>query len=315
MQSLSEHPMPGDKGTSAPLAISQSRTHAKALPKSDPAPSRWSYRLHRLWLTPAFRKMVRVGVPFSAALAVGLIYFSDPERRDAVALSISELREELHTRPEFMVNLMAVDGASGDVNDDIREIVAVSFPVSSFDLDLEQIRNDIVALARVKSASVRIRNGGVLQINVIERQPVALWRIEDGLALVDRDGVNLGPVDSRSTHADLPLIAGEGAQVRIDEALQLFAAAAPLNDRVRGLVRMGARRWDLALDRDQRILLPEEKPVQALERVIALSAAQDMLARDLVAVDMRLAQRPTIRLDAEAVENWWKIREISVGAD
>ena len=97
--------------------------------------------------------------------------------------------------------------------------------------------------------------------------------------------------------------------------LLLFAAARPLSPRLRGLERMGERRWDVVLDRGQRILLPEAEPVQALERVIALSAAQDMLARDLVAVDMRLKRRPTIRMNADAVENWWKIREIAVGED
>ncbi|WP_457774103.1 cell division protein FtsQ/DivIB [Phycobium rhodophyticola] len=113
----------------------------------------------------------------------------------------------------------------------------------------------------------------------------------------------------------MPLIAGAGAEAKIEEALRLFAAASPLNDRVRGFVRMGERRWDLVLDRGQRIMLPEQNAVQALERVIALSLAQDMLARDLVAVDMRLAQRPTIRMNKAAIENWWKIRETSVGND
>jgi cell division protein FtsQ len=283
------------------------------VPKADPAPSRWSYRLHRLWLTPVFRKLVHVGAPFTAALVVGTVYLSDEARRESIVLAIADLREEIHTRPEFMVNLMAVDGAGEGVNEDIREIVPVDFPISSFDLDLEQIRSDIIGLSAVKEASVRIRNGGILQIDVLERQPVALWRSDETLDLVDREGVRLGPVEARTARGDLPLIAGAGAEARIDEALKLFAAAAPLSSRMRGLVRMGERRWDLVLDRGQRIMLPEDGPVQALERVIALSAAQDMLARDLVAVDMRLAQRPTIRMNAEAVESWWKIREISVG--
>jgi len=313
MQQMRGLPNPGDKGQTEPLAIPQAKTHAKILPKVDPAPSRWSYRLHRLWLTPAFRRLVRVGLPFTAALMAGMIYFSDQERRDAVVLTIADLREEIQTRPEFMVNLMAVDGASESINEGIRAIVPVSFPVSSFDLDLEQIRADVVDLAAVKSANVRIRNGGILQVDVVERQPVALWRTDDGLSLVDRDGVSMGAVANRSEHPELPLIAGEKAKVAIKEALQLFAAASPLKERVRGLVRMGERRWDLVLDRGQRIMLPEEKPVQALERVIALSGAQDMLERDLAAVDMRLVQRPTIRLSAKAVKNWWEIREISVG--
>ncbi len=286
----------------------------KARPaRHDPAPSRWAYRMHRLWLTPVFRRLVRVGLPFCLTLIAGTIYFSDEARRDAILLTIADMREEIHSRPEFMVELMAVDGAGEATGEDIREIVPVDFPISSFDLDLEMMRQDIVALPAVKDASVRIRNGGVLQIDVTERQPVAVWRSRAGLKLVDAEGVVIGEVAHRGVRADLPLVAGKGAAGQIDEALRLYAAAQPLAERMRGLVRMGERRWDVVLDRGQRIMLPEEQPVQALERVIALSAAQDMLSRDLVAVDMRLKKRPTIRMNADAVENWWKIREIAVG--
>ena len=64
---------------------------------------------------------------------------------------------------------------------------------------------------------------------------------------------------------------------------------------------MGERRWTLVLDRDQRILLPETGAVRALERVIALDQAEQMLERDLTVVDMRNEQRPTIRLAADAL--------------
>ncbi|WP_457774102.1 cell division protein FtsQ/DivIB [Phycobium rhodophyticola] len=185
-----------EAGSAQPVAASVS--------KADPAPSRWAYRLNRLWLTPAFRKLVRIGLPFSAALVAGTIYFADQDRRDAITLAIADLREEIHTRPEFMVNLMAIDGASVGVNEDIREIVPVDFPISSFDLDLEQMRVDIAGLAAVKEASLRIRNGGVLQIDVVEREPVALWRSPDGLTLVDRDGVQLAPVARRAERGICP---------------------------------------------------------------------------------------------------------------
>jgi len=32
-------------------------------PRRDPAPSRWQYRMQRLWLTPLFRMLFRVGLP------------------------------------------------------------------------------------------------------------------------------------------------------------------------------------------------------------------------------------------------------------
>jgi cell division protein FtsQ len=93
--------------------------------------------------------------------------------------------------------------------------------------------------------------------------------------------------------------------------MRLFRAAQPLAGRLRGLVRVGERRWDVVLDRDQRILLPENAPVQALERVIALSEAQDILERDLAAVDMRISARPTLRMNKAAVSEWWRIRQLS----
>jgi cell division protein FtsQ len=78
---------------------------------------------------------------------------------------------------------------------------------------------------------------------------------------------------------------------------------------------MGERRWDVVLDRDQRILLPERDPVRALERVLVLNDVQDMLERDLVAVDMRLSERPTIRMTESAVEEWWRVTKMTVGAE
>ena len=84
--------------------------------------------------------------------------------------------------------------------------------------------------------------------------------------------------------------------------MALYAGAGPLRERVRGLVRMGERRWDIVLDREQRILLPGDGAVAALDRVIALNEAQDMLRRDVAVVDMRNAERPTLRMNAEAAQ-------------
>ena len=80
------------------------------------------------------------------------------------------------------------------------------------------------------------------------------------------------------------------------EALELIAAIEPLHARLRGLLRVGERRWDVILDRNQRILLPEVDPMTAVTKAIALDAAQDLFARDIAAVDFRNPRRPVIRL-------------------
>lgn len=286
---------------------------ARPSPPRDPAPSRLNYRMQRWLLTPGFRLALRVLVPFAVVFSLTSAFLANQDRRDALTLFVSDIRTSIEERPEFMVGLMAVDGASPDVAEDIREVVPIDFPVSSFDLNLAQIRETVVGLDPVKDASVRIRPGGILQVQVTERVPVVVWRDYDSVSLLDETGAHVASVPSRHARPDLPLIAGEGADSAVQEALALFEAAAPIADRVRGLVRIGERRWNVVLDRNQTIMLPAEAPLPALERVIALAQAQDLLGRDVAVVDMRIAARPTIRMTGNAVTEWRRIRQINSG--
>ncbi|ARC88136.1 cell division protein FtsQ/DivIB [Rhodovulum sp. MB263] len=283
-------------------------------PYRDPAPSRWAYRAQRLWLTPLVRRAVLKGLPLVALAAIPAIWLADADRRAAIGDGLAEIRRDIETRPEFMVKLLVIEGASDPIDREIRAIVPLNLPASSFDLDLEAMRQAVTALDAVKSAELRIRPGGVLEMKIAQRQAALVWRSRDGLSLIDAGGRRVAALDSRETRADLPLIAGDGAAKAGPEAMALFAAAAPISERVRGLVRMGERRWDVVLDRDQRILLPETGAVAALERVIALEDVSGMLARDIQAVDLRNPERPTLRLTEAAIEDFRKIRTTQAGA-
>ncbi len=283
-------------------------------PCRDPAPSRTAYRIHRLWLTPFYRRMLRVGLPVLVVLTAIAWYFSDPAHVDAIRTKSAEIRRSIQERPEFMVKLMAIDGASDDIAQDIREIVPLDFPISSFDLDLPAMQDRIEELDAVARVDLRIRPGGILQLRVRERIPAVVWRTETGLELLDRNGHPVAPIASHADRMDLPLIVGRSADMAVPEALEILATAEPVADRIRGLVRMGERRWTLALDRDQAILLPETGPVAALEQVMALQQAQDLLSRDIVVVDMRNENRPTLRMAEPAVEELRRIRALGSGA-
>ena len=278
--------------------------------KLDPSPSRWSWRMQRLMLTPVFRFGLRIGVPFVLTFGIGIAYLSNPERQAAITDAIADARAGIQERPEFMVNLIAIDGVGTDLSEDIRVNLPMDFPISSFDLDLEKMRETVMALAPVAEASLRIRPGGVLQIDVTSRVPVAVWRSHTALVLVDANGAHVSHIAFRSDRPELPLIAGEGANEHVGEAMELIRTAQPLGERLRGVVRMGARRWDLVLDRDQRILLPTTGAVAALEHVIALEGAQDVLSRDVARVDMRLNGRPTIKMNNDATQELWRIRQL-----
>lgn len=270
-------------------------------PVRDPAPSKWGYRWQRWMLTPGVRTGLRLGVP---ALVVGLIgsaWASNDANRAMVVGHYNDIKAAIQHRPEFMVTDLAITGADEELADTVAELIPVKFPVSSFDLDLEEMRAKVAALDAVRDVYVRVGDAGALEVGVTPRVPVALWRTAEGLRMIDGEGTFAGDVAERAERRDLPLIAGDGAKDNIDEALALFRTAAPVASRVRGLVRIGERRWDMVLDRGQRIQLPTEDPVTALAHVIALEERQDLLARDVMLVDMRNPGRPTVRLQQDAV--------------
>ena len=282
----------------------------KNTPRRDPAPSRWAYRMQRLWLTPVFRALFRVGLPaFIFAGSIGIVLHNEA-RRAALYQGYVSIKAQFQARPEFRVGMVSIEGASTDLADAVRAKLAIQLPQSSFALDLDALRLKAEALDAVASAEVRVRTGGVLQVVLQERVPAFVWRQADRLQLLDADGHRVAGLQSRADRPDLPLVVGDGADLAITEALAIIDASGPIAPRLRGLVRVGNRRWDLVLDRDQRIMLPSTEPVAALERMLALDQADTLLARDILTVDLRNAQRPVLRLAPFALAETRRARGI-----
>jgi cell division protein FtsQ len=284
-------------------------------PRRDPAPSRLRYKLNRLWLRPRFRRLVNFGVPMLAGVAAAWTLSAEYDLRGRAAAVVGRFREAIVDRPQFTITELSVPDVSRDLEEAIRVAAFVRLPVSSLELDVGAVRDRIEALDAVERARVRALASGVLEIRAIERLPVVVWRSDDGIELLDQDGVRVAEVDSRLRRPDLPLIAGDGADTHVPEALALLAAARPVGARVRGLVRVGERRWDLVLDRDQVIKLPEADPLGALGRVMALEASDQLTKRDLAVVDMRDPRRPMLRLTPSAVAEIERLRKLDAGED
>lgn len=268
----------------------------------DPAPSRLRYRLQRLWLTPWVRSALRLGLPLALmGAAVGYAWAATPLPSHLTGLA-SALRAEIAARPEFQLTELRVLGLGPGPTADVRAALDLRLPVSSLDTELDALRQRAAAVEGVHRVRVRIAPGGIIEVRAAERVPAVVWRQAEGLTLLDRTGARVRPVATRAGRMDLPLIVGAGAEARVDEALRLFAVAAPIAGRIRGLVRVGERRWDLVLDRNQTIRLPETGTVAALSDAVARHTDEGLLDLDVVLVDLRDARRPILRMSHAATE-------------
>ncbi|MEM7176465.1 MAG: cell division protein FtsQ/DivIB [Pseudomonadota bacterium] len=231
-------------------------------------------------------------------------------RNDALKASIrseaSAMLDEAMRDPNLAVHLVRVSGGSPALRAYLTEKLQPLVGVSSMRLDVGRLRQDVEALGPVHSASVSLSPKGILKVAVIERYPAALWRDFAGsLFVVDRKGVVISPAAARADFPDLVVLLGEGALRNVPEALSVIDAAPLFTPRLRGMVRVGERRWDMVLDRDQTIMLPSEGAPEAAARVMALSMGENELAdRDLSVIDMRDAARPVLRMTPRAAESW-----------
>lgn len=261
----------------------------------DPAPSRLAYRLRRAWLRPWVRRTALRGAPALVLVAALAAILADGEEIAALGARWASLRAGVEARPEFAVVEARIEGAGPDLEPALRAALP-PLPSSSLRLDLEALREALAALPPVARAEVRVAPGGVLSVRVEERAPAVAWRGPSGLHALDAEGRVLRALPSRAAAGALPLVAGEGADRAVAEALALHAVAGPLAPKLQGFVRVGERRWDAVLREGPRVMLPETGAVAALERAAAWEAAEDLSGRDVTHLDLRDPARPALRL-------------------
>ena len=281
--------------------------------KFDPAPSRFSYSLQRLWL----RKYIRSWALLLLILFVGgsaFFYLSiktDLEARTRAG--VDYLIERLTSSPALRISKINVISTDVELAKRIETFLAIKLPIESLDFDVESLKRRVESVPAVKQANVRLTAEGFVEIRIIERQPVAVHKINGKFLIVDIDGVAIDELTNRSVRSDLPLIVGEGANFAVEEALRLLIASEGILPRIRGLVRVGTLRWDMSLDRDQIIRLPEQNPINAIKKVLSLQEVSRILDRDISYFDFRDMKRPLVGLDESSSEALQKIREILIG--
>ena len=167
--------------------------------------------------------------------------------------------------------------------------------------DADSARDRLGRMAWVKHASVMKLYPSTLQVNIEEKVPYALWQRGDLVSIVNESGeVITDDVDGR--YANLLLVVNHGAQRRAREINTALETVPQLRPRVRAAFLISERRWDLQLENGISVRLPEENVEAALADLVEMDKENGLLSRDIVAIDMRLADRITVRLSEEGAE-------------
>lgn len=205
------------------------------------------------------------------------------------------------TAAGFAIDDVKVSGNAETSEIEILQLIGLDGTTSLVALDVDAARQKIAKLPWVENVEVRKIYPKTIEVKLKEREAYAIWQHGQELSLVEKGGAIIAPLrDNKFSH--LPLVVGRGAETAATALEAEFANWADIKARVKAYVWVSGRRWDLHMDNGVVVKLPEDDVDLALARLSKFMKEQDLLDRDIAAVDLRLSDRTAIQLTPEAME-------------
>jgi cell division protein FtsQ len=252
----------------------------------------WIFNLR----VPAGAGLVASGLFLLATLAYGIVV---GDRIPAIVGGLKDARDAAANAAGFRIASIALSGERHVSRDEILSSAGVTGTTSLLFFDVDEARDRLKSNPWIADATVLKLYPDRLQIGIKEREAFALWQQAGRVSVIAGDGTVLEPyVNGRLIR--LPLVVGLGAAVRAKEFLARLDRYPDLRDQVRASVLISERRWNLRLRNGLDIRLPETDVEQSLVTLAALDKDKKLLSRDIVAIDLRLPDRVTVRLSEAA---------------
>lgn len=239
-----------------------------------------------------FTWLVMVGVViilFVVARAFGL--------GEAAYLQYSDLA----AKAGFKVKTVETTGMERSDQLKIYKLTLAQMDLAMPMVDVDKIRNELMKSGWVKEARVTRRLPDTLVVEIVERNPTAVWQHGGSLSLIDDEGVVLQNVPAGKT-GGLPTLNGEGANKQAVALSELINQAPSLKPQIAGASWIGNRRWDLSFKSGETLALPEGEAAaaRALLNFARMDGIQRLLGRDIIHFDLRDPSRMYLRKTPKA---------------
>lgn len=159
-------------------------------------------------------------------------------------------------------------------------------------LNPHHIATRLEQLPWVETAVVQRRWPDNLTIWISEKTPLAVLHQNGHAFVVERSGEVITEASADLIRA-YPNISGVGAAAAAPELVAALQAYPDLFGRFVGATHLSSRRWNLYLAPGVEVRLPEEDLWQSLANLSNLHQTQNILEKDIVALDLR-TRRPLI---------------------
>ena len=231
------------------------------------------------------------------ALTIGFLFF----KRD-ILLKRSELVfNHFAVNAGMVLSEVWVTGKHNQNKNEILNAINLNIGDSILLIDLDLIRDKINQLPWVSNSSVYLQSQGILQIDVLEYIPVAVYELNNINYLIDINAnriIQIPPND----YIDLIRVIGENALQNMDEIKLIVKKLKNYNLSLNKIERIGNRRWNIYFSEDFYVKLPSENLQSALLRLEKFLSTYDVNSEKLAFIDLRLLDTLTFKLKDQLSE-------------
>jgi cell division protein FtsQ len=238
-------------------------------------------------------KAIKRALMIAALLSAGAVVYQFREPIGVGAMTLGDLAQGRFADAGFAIDEIEFTGQSLTPEQDLFDALGIEPHTSTLSFDVEAARQRIAELPAIQSVTVRKGYPQEVVVNVIEKEPVARWRVDGITFLIDEAGDQIGEAEDGFT--ELPMIIGDGAN---DDAMVMIRALSQfpaLKNNLVALSRIADRRWDMIYNTGLRVQLPEQGVARALRHLDMYQSTHQLLDRDVTIIDMRVANLVAVR--------------------
>lgn len=190
----------------------------------------------------------------------------------------------------FELKNIVVQGQTNTPSRHIINAIGAKRGDSILSISLPTIQKTLENSPWVKSCIVERKLPDTLYIALLERKPIAIWQFNKKLYLIDEGGDRISNQKIENFPKLLHII-GEGGNLYAKTLVDDLSKNPDLAAKVHTAIRYGNRRWNIVLDEDITVKMPEENFQKAYEYLQKIHSSNKLFGNKIKTLDLRLSDR------------------------
>ena len=242
------------------------------------------------------RKKVLLGIVLFGSISAFYVFNENKYLESQLRGKLIEVSGNISKAAGLIVQEVVVEGRSKTRKNALLQALQVSEGDNILTINITEMKDRINKLPWVKFARIERHFPNKISLTLVERTPMARWQTNRMLKLIDDHG-DVIPVVDLTSFSNLPIIIGKNAPKMAGQILRTLSNEPHLFRRVKSLTLVSDRRWDVELDNQINVHLPEKNPGKAWTHLATVEQGHNIFGDQVQGIDMRLENQLIIKIE------------------